>query len=30
MFTQRVFNLVSRLVFSRWARGYEEHHGACE
>lgn len=30
MFTQRVFNLVSRLIFSRWARGYEEHHGACE
>lgn len=38
MFVQRVFNhsavlmagLVSRLIFSRWARGYEEHHGACE
>lgn len=38
MVTQRVFNhsaalmagLVSRLIFSRWARGYEEHHGACE
>jgi len=30
MFTQRLFNLVSRLIFSRWARGYEEHHGACE
>ncbi|MCL4267263.1 MAG: hypothetical protein KJ069_29060 [Anaerolineae bacterium] len=38
MFTQHVFNrstwlmagLVSHLIFSRWARGYEEHHGACE
>jgi hypothetical protein len=38
MFTQRLFNhsaslmtgLVSHLIFSRWARGYEEHHGACE
>ena len=30
MFAQRLFNLVSRLIFSRWARGYEEHHGACE
>lgn len=38
MFVQRLFDhsaelmagLVSRLIFSRWARGYEEHHGACE
>ena len=30
MFAQRLFNLVSRLIFSRWARDYEEHHGACE
>jgi hypothetical protein len=30
MFSQRVFNLVSHLIFSRWARGYEEHHGSCE
>jgi hypothetical protein len=38
MFAQRLFNhsaalmagLVSRLIFSRWARGYEEHHDACE
>ncbi|MBK8989944.1 MAG: hypothetical protein IPM39_28440 [Chloroflexi bacterium] len=38
MFIQRVFNhsaalmagLVSRLIFSCWARGYEEHYGACE
>jgi len=30
MFAQRLFNLVSHLIFSRWARGYEEHHGACE
>jgi len=22
--------LISRLIFSRWARRYEEHHGACE
>ena len=30
MFARRLFNLVSRLIFSRWARGYEEHHGSCE
>jgi hypothetical protein len=30
MFAQGLFNLVSRLIFSRGARGYEEHHGACE
>lgn len=30
MVAQRLFDLVSRLIFSRWARGYEEHHGACE
>jgi hypothetical protein len=30
MFAQRLFNLISRLIFSRWARGYEEHHGSCE
>lgn len=30
MIAHRLFNLVSRLTFSRWARGYEEHHGACE
>lgn len=38
MFVQRLFDhsaelmagLVFRLIFSRWARGYEEHHGACE
>jgi hypothetical protein len=30
MFDKRIFNLVCRLVFSRWARGYEEHPGACE
>jgi hypothetical protein len=30
MFDQWIFNLVCFLVFSRWARGYEEHHGACE
>lgn len=30
MFSQRVFNLVSHLIFSRWARDYEEHHGQCE
>ena len=29
MFSQRLFNLVSHLIFSRWAHGYEEHHGAC-
>jgi len=38
MFARRLFNhsaslmagLVSRLIFSRWACGYEEHHGSCE
>jgi hypothetical protein len=30
MFAQHVFNLISRLICSRRARGYEEHHGACE
>jgi len=38
MFVQGLFNhsaelvagLISRLIFSRWARDYEEHHGACE
>lgn len=30
MFAQRLFNLVSRLISSRWAHGYEEYHGACE
>lgn len=30
MFAQRLFNLVSRLIFSRWARDYEEHHESCE
>jgi len=30
MFSQRLFNLVSRLIFSRWARNFTEHHGSCE
>ncbi|MCP5016232.1 MAG: hypothetical protein GY938_13315, partial [Ketobacter sp.] len=38
MFVQRLFthsasfmsSLISRLISSRWTRGYEEHHGACE
>ncbi|GIK53453.1 MAG: hypothetical protein BroJett014_24260 [Planctomycetota bacterium] len=30
MFTRCLFNLVSHLIFSRWVRGYEEHHGVCE
>ncbi len=30
MLAQRLFDLVSRLIFSRWARDYEEHHGSCE
>jgi hypothetical protein len=30
MFTQYLFILVTRLVFSRLARGHIEHHGACE
>ncbi len=30
MFARCLFNLVSLLIFSRWARGYEEHHGAYE
>ncbi len=38
MLAQRLFNhsaalmtgLVFRLIFSRWARDYEEYHGSCE
>jgi len=30
MFTQYLFNQISRLIFSRWTHGYEEHHGSCE
>jgi hypothetical protein len=30
MLSQILFHLVSRLIFSRWARDYEEHHGSCE
>ncbi len=30
MFMQHLFNLVCRLIFSRWARDYEEHHGQYE
>jgi hypothetical protein len=30
MFTQHLFALVTRLIFSRLARGFIEHHGACE
>lgn len=30
MFKQRLFAVVSDFIFSRWARGYEEHHGQCE
>jgi hypothetical protein len=30
MFDRLLFNLMACLIVSRWARGYEEHHGACE
>lgn len=30
MISQFLFNAVSRLIFSRWVRGYKENHGACE
>jgi hypothetical protein len=30
MFTQHLFTLVTHLIFSRLARGFTEHHGACE
>ena len=38
MFTQHLFNhlallmagQISRLISSRWAHGYEEHHSSCE
>jgi hypothetical protein len=30
MFTQYLFILVTRLIFSRLARGFTEHHGVCE
>jgi hypothetical protein len=25
-----LFNLIYRLLFSRWVRDYSEHHDACE
>ena len=30
MFAQRLFSLISRLVFSHWAHGYDEHHSPYE
>lgn len=30
MFSQKLFSLVQRLIFSRWARNCEEHHGPYE
>lgn len=30
MFSQMLFRLVQQLIFSRWARGYEEHYGPYE
>jgi hypothetical protein len=30
MLSQHFFNAVSRLISSRWVRGYEEHNGHCE
>jgi hypothetical protein len=30
MITQHLFALVIRLIFSRLARNFTEHHGACE
>ena len=30
MLAQRLFNSISHLIFSRWSRDYEEHHGSCE
>jgi hypothetical protein len=30
MFTQYLFALVPRLIFSRLARNFVDHHGACE
>lgn len=30
MLSQHLFNAVSHLVVSRWARDYEEHNGHCE
>jgi hypothetical protein len=30
MFKQYLFNLISRLIFSHAACGYEEYHGQCE
>jgi hypothetical protein len=30
MFNQLLYNFIRRLISSRWARDYEEHHGRCE
>lgn len=30
MFSQTLFNLISRLIFSRWARNYAEYNGPQE
>lgn len=30
MISQTLFGLISSFTFSQWARGYAEHHGACE
>jgi len=30
MLTDKLFDLITRLLRSRLARGYAEHHGACE
>jgi hypothetical protein len=30
MFDQLLYNVIRRLIFSRWATVYEEHHGPCE
>lgn len=30
MFDQLLYNVIRRLIFSRWATNHEEHHGPCE
>lgn len=30
MLSQKIFDFVCWLLFSRWVRNYEEHHGSCE
>ena len=30
MLNERIFTLITRLIYGRWARHYDEHHGPYE